>query len=304
MYKKVSPRIQKETKVDDTIVPKDTHGHIDKLSTIEYLIAGATHEINNSLSAVIPKMKLVESHLGKMIAIFQQYKTISKSKDFDEFSSKVKNLREDDEKLAENCITKIKNYISINLEILDNVQRITESMRNLKFLSNHALEKFEINELLTKVLTLLDHLFEKKKIEISTDWFNQDMVLTGSSGEFTQAMLNLLINAIHALEQKKSNNPDFSPKISIRTFKNNDYFQVQIKDNGTGVEHSIKDKLFCAFTTTKPKDKGTGLGLSIVKRIVDNFKGKIEFESKVNEYTKFIIKFPIKQVIEKNGRSS
>jgi len=270
----------------------DIDKYVGRLATIEFLVASATHEINNSLSAVIPKLRLIKSHFRKIIEVYKRYRCILESEDYKGFASKLDDLQDIDNKKIDACIDKVDNYISLNLEILKNVQKIAESLRDLKFLSEDVSGKIAVNDSVQKVLTLLDHQFEKKMITVITDLCPEDVVLKGSSGEFKQLVLNLLINSIDTLCEKKEVEHDFSPEIEIKTFKENGFFTLQVFDNGQGISPSIRDELFCAYTTTK-KGKGSGLGLSIVKRIVEKLNGHIEFESELNKFTRFKLRFPV-----------
>jgi len=274
------------------VTEKDIHDQVERLATFEYLIAGATHEINNALSAVIPNLKLIDSHFGKVVGIIDQYKQLSKLKTLEEYNIALTELVNEKDERINTCISKIEKYISINLDILNNVQRISQSMSHLKFLSNDTSEKFFVNESVQKVITLLEHQFEKKKIDLKIDLSSKDSFLTGSPGEFTQAILNLLINAIHAVCKKKLEQSDFLPQISIKTILEDDNVSILVLDNGPGMEPSVKNRIFNPFFTTK--SDGSGLGLSIVKRIVNNLKGHIEFESEVGLFTSFILTFPLK----------
>jgi two-component system, NtrC family, sensor kinase len=275
-----------------SIIEKELNKHTDRLASVEHLIASANHEINNALSVVIPKLRLIENHFAKLQETFSAYRSLSNSKNYEEFQNLLAEIQNIDSNNIDNNISKIKNYLKVNLEILLNVKRIVESMRCFKFLSDNIFESFNINDCIRTVLSLLDHIFEKKNIKLVINLKPEELLLKGSPGEFLQIILNCLNNSIDALFDKKSHNHDFIPEISISTFVENDFIIAKIRDNGTGIDPSIMDKIFEPYVTTKPKNKGTGLGLSIVKDIIEKFYGIIELDSIVNEYAEFRFKFP------------
>lgn len=86
---------------------------------------------------------------------------------------------------------------------------------------------------------------------------------------------------------------DFKGSLDIKVFRDNNYVVATFKDSGKGIPEEIRDKIFEPFFTTKPSGEGSGLGLDIIKKIVKEHKGKLTFDSKVNEGTTFKIKLPI-----------
>jgi signal transduction histidine kinase len=110
-----------------------------------------------------------------------------------------------------------------------------------------------------------------------------------------QVFMNLLSNAIDAVEEKSRNNQQFSPEITIITeCQSNNWVVVRIADNGSGISAENHNKIFETFFTTKPRGIGTGLGLAITHQIVvEKHKGKISCHSDLNQGTEFAIALPI-----------
>jgi signal transduction histidine kinase len=107
--------------------------------------------------------------------------------------------------------------------------------------------------------------------------------------------MNLLANAIEALEEHWIAHPEFQPRITITTtIKEKDQVKVSIADNGTGIPESVQQRLFDPFFTTKPVGKGTGLGLSISYQIItQGHHGSIECFSVPHMGTEFVITLPV-----------
>jgi signal transduction histidine kinase len=121
------------------------------------------------------------------------------------------------------------------------------------------------------------------------------------ASQLNQVFMNIVSNAIDALgkrEQKLSstereNNPSM---INIRTqLLNQNWVQISIKDNGTGITEEVKKRIFDPFFTTKEVGEGTGLGLSISYQIIEKHQGKIKCISQPGEGTEFLIEIPLRQ---------
>jgi signal transduction histidine kinase len=113
--------------------------------------------------------------------------------------------------------------------------------------------------------------------------------------DITRVCLNLFSNGFYATtkRQKEGRDPNFRPTLKVSTRDLGDEVEIRIRDNGTGVPPEIKDKLFQPFFTTKPTGEGTGLGLSISYDIVtQQHGGAITVDSRVGEFTEFIVRLP------------
>jgi signal transduction histidine kinase len=113
--------------------------------------------------------------------------------------------------------------------------------------------------------------------------------------DITRLCLNLFGNSFYAASkwQKEGGDPNFKPTLRVTTRDLGDVVEIRVRDNGTGIAPEIKDKLFQPFFTTKPTGEGTGLGLSISYDIVtQQHGGSIEVESRVGEFTEFIVRLP------------
>jgi signal transduction histidine kinase len=111
--------------------------------------------------------------------------------------------------------------------------------------------------------------------------------------DITRVCLNLFGNGFYAAtkHQKEGGDPNFKPTLRVSTRDLGDAVEVRIRDNGVGIPAEIKDKLFQPFFTTKPTGEGTGLGLSISYDIVtQQHGGTIEVDSRVGEYTEFLVR--------------
>ncbi|MCU7807542.1 MAG: hypothetical protein KZQ73_06695, partial [Candidatus Thiodiazotropha sp. (ex Semelilucina semeliformis)] len=110
-------------------------------------------------------------------------------------------------------------------------------------------------------------------------------------GEISQVLLNLIINAAHAI---KSADLETKGLISITSGQVGDTVEIRIKDNGTGIPASVRDSVFNPFFTTKDVGKGTGQGLAIAQDIVAaKHQGELFFETEEGVGTTFVIRLPL-----------
>ena len=135
----------------------------------------------------------------------------------------------------------------------------------------------------------MDH----KDINLISKHSDEIPAITGNNYRFEQVILNLLINAKDAIEEKKKGDRNnHKKKIEISTSLTDKTIVIEIKDNGIGIKPEVIDKVLLPFYTTKAPGQGTGLGLSISYGIIKELGGEIEIESKPNIGTTVLIKIP------------
>ena len=115
-------------------------------------------------------------------------------------------------------------------------------------------------------------------------------------GDFNQVVLNLIVNAAHAIADEISDDGEERGKITVTTRSVGDCVEIRIKDTGTGIPEDIQKRIFDPFFTTKEVGKGTGQGLAIAHSVItDGHGGSIHCESVVGEGTTFVISLPISE---------
>jgi signal transduction histidine kinase len=113
-------------------------------------------------------------------------------------------------------------------------------------------------------------------------------------GEFNQVILNLIVNAAHAIADVANKGGPAMGKIKVQTRNCTEWVEIRIEDSGTGIPQKVQSRIFDPFFTTKEIGKGTGQGLSIARSvIVDKHKGSIHFETEDGKGTTFIIRLPL-----------
>ena len=161
-------------------------------------------------------------------------------------------------------------------------QLITELLNATRF-SDLSFDKVSINSLLDEAVELAHDRIELNAIKLQKNYSTDMGDLSVDSQKIKIAFLNLIINAIEAMEGSKE------AVLTILTKAENDKCVVEISDTGTGMDAASLSRLFEAYYSTKPK--GNGLGLTNTHNIILNHKGNIDVESKPGQGTKFIITF-------------
>lgn len=181
------------------------------------------------------------------------------------------------------------------------IREIITSLRNFSRMDEAKMKKVDIHEGIDSTLMILEHRIKAKsdcpQIEIIKNYGNFPEIEC-YAGQLNQVFMNILANAIDALEERIESSSNFdSPTICIKTeLIESKQVKISISDNANGIPEDIKTRLFDPFFTTKPVGKGTGMGLSISYQIVvEKHCGSLNCISTPGEGTEFIISIPTQQ---------
>jgi signal transduction histidine kinase len=185
----------------------------------------------------------------------------------------------------------------------ERIREIVKSLRNFSRLDEAELKNVNIHEGIESTLMILNNRLKGKlncpAIEVIRD-YGQLPLIDCYPGPLNQVFMNILSNAIDALEEKNQQKTptkqvSHPSTIQIQTeVCRENWAAIHIIDNGAGISETVREHLFDPFFTTKPIGKGTGLGLSISYQIiVDKHQGHLKCNSTVNEGTEFVIEIPI-----------
>lgn len=133
----------------------------------------------------------------------------------------------------------------------------------------------------------------EKGVTCSFSGLSVPLTLELNIDQMSRAIQNILNNSLYAVVKKSTVMPGFAPEVSIRLQTVGNQVQLIIRDNGTGIEEGIKNKVFSPFFTTKPTGEAAGTGLYLTREVVLNHKGKIEIDSEKDRYTQVTITLPI-----------
>lgn len=286
---------------------KQTQTHLiqqEKMSSLGQLVAGVAHEINNPVNFIHGNLQHAGIYTQDLLELIELY-DIHCPNPSDEVIEKIDEIdldftKKDLPNLLESMQTGTKRICEIVL-----------SLRTFSRLDEAELKEVDLHSGLDSTLLILGHRLKPNSnhppIKIIKDYGDLPLVEC-YAGPLNQVFMNILANAIDALEESFSkqltgkccNSPNNAiathPTIRIQTMvkESEDWLEIRIADNGTGISPELKKRIFEPMFTSKPVGKGTGLGLSISYQIiVDRHKGTLHCESILGEGTEFVIALPI-----------
>ena len=142
--------------------------------------------------------------------------------------------------------------------------------------------------------TYFTNEIEQCHIRITFNLPDSTMPLHGNPGLLSKTIMNLLGNAVYAVARKAQKVDSYVPEVSLTATVAEGQYIVKIRDNGTGIEEKLLDKIFYPFYTTKTTSEAAGIGLYLSREIIQNHKGDITVASVKDEYTEFTITLPQK----------
>jgi signal transduction histidine kinase len=176
--------------------------------------------------------------------------------------------------------------------VLREAHRATEVVRRLLDFarqSDSVRTRSNINEIVTEVLALVNHLLGTSGVQLITDFPNDLPLVSVDRNQIKQVILNLIHNALHAMP----NGGELHLSSGRRSRDHQDWVTITVIDTGVGISPENLERIFAPFFTTRSKEGGTGLGLSISYGIIAEHGGFIEAESQVGKGSKFSIWIPV-----------
>lgn len=180
-------------------------------------------------------------------------------------------------------IQDIRHLLEESLEGVGRIKRIVGSLKSFAHKDDNVLTKAQLNELIESTLTVVWN--EIKYVATLTKELGDIPPINCFPSQLNQVIMNLLVNAAHAIEQQGT--------ITVRTWQDGETVCFSVSDTGKGMPEEVRSKIFEPFFTTKGVGKGTGLGLSISYDIIMKHKGAIAVESEVGRGTTFTVHLPI-----------
>ena len=266
-----------------------------KLESIGQLAAGIAHEINTPIQYVGDNTRFLQDSFAKLDELLSVYERLLESVLGGTPSAP---LAADVQALAAATrLSYIRSEIPQSIQdSLEGVSRVAEIVKAIKDFSHPGpLEKTAVD---------LNHAIESTILVSRNEWkyvaelqadLDPDLPPTQCvAGEFNQVVLNLIVNAAHAIADVVAEEPGTKGTIRVSTRRVGDWAEIRVRDTGTGIPEVARPNVFNPFFTTKAVGKGTGQGLSIAHTvIVQKHGGTIGFETEMGVGTTFIVRIPI-----------
>jgi signal transduction histidine kinase len=270
---------------------KEAQGQLveaEKMASLGQLTAGIAHEINNPINFVTSNITPLNRDIDILIDLIQEMEKIGLS----ELSSeeKKKQIEEQKEELDYDYLKmEISQLLNGIHEGASRTSEIVKGLRVFSRLDEDDLKKADMNGGLDSTLIIINNLLSNK-ISLQKNYGDIPMI-DCYPGKLNQVFLNILSNAIFAINKKFGDAPGGILKIS--TSYNEKSVFVKIEDNGIGMDETTKKKIFEPFFTTKDVGEGTGLGMSITYNTIRRHQGEIQVNSTPGLGTEFTLELPI-----------
>jgi PAS domain S-box-containing protein len=258
-----------------------------KLESVGQLAAGVAHEINTPIQYVGDNAKFLEDAFRELI----------RASGANEASSGSLPANRANAGDLEYFRKEVPVAITEMQEGLSQVARIVRAMKEFSHPGPIDMAAVDINQAIESTVLVSKHEW-KFIAELTTDLDPALPLVPCVAGELNQAVLNLIINAAHAIGDAVKDSGR-KGKIHISTRRLELAVEIRVADTGTGIPEDIQARVFDPFFTTKPVGKGTGQGLAIAHTvIVQKHKGKLRFETEPGRGTTFVIELPLVQELE------
>lgn len=179
-----------------------------------------------------------------------------------------------------------------------NTVRIVKAMEELLKERKGNQTLTNVNDLcrisLDKVKKACEAQISEKQIHLVFEGLSLPLLMDMNAEQLSNVLVNLLKNALYAVA-KKAEKTAYKPEVACRLKLVGDQLEITIRDNGTGIDENLREKIFAPFFTTKPTSEAAGVGLYLCREVVQEHRGTIEVKSEKGEYTEFRIALPVYQ---------
>lgn len=267
----------------------------EKMASLGQLTAGVAHEINNPINFVTSSVAPLKRDINMIWETLDEVENVALNDELtlSEKQSRITAYKEDID--LEYLRTEVDFLLKGMSEGANRTAEIVKSLRIFSRVDEDTLKFADINEGLESTMVILNSLIQQG-IEVVKNYGNLPPIEC-YAGKLNQVFLNVLTNAIYAINKKFQNNPGGILILKTGLTEDESFMYVSIADNGIGIPPEIRDKIFEPFFTTKDVGEGTGLGMSIAYNTIAKHNGKIVVDSVVGEGTVFKLIIPIRQII-------
>ena len=271
--------------------------HAQKLESIGQLAAGIAHEINTPTQYIGDNTIFLRDAfrtLGELVTVQQALmdRHGTEGCTAEEVASVRRRFEEAD---IGYLMEEIPKAIAQTMEGVKRVTRIVGAMKEFSHPGSDTKTPTDLNRAVESTVTVCRNEW-KYVADLELDLAPELPFVLCHPSDLNQAVLNLIINAVHAIEEAQTGAEKAKGRIRIGTRQDGDWVEIRISDTGCGIPENIQSRVFDPFFTTKTVGKGTGQGLAIVHSvIVERHKGSVSLESEMGKGTTFILRLPLKE---------
>jgi signal transduction histidine kinase len=261
-----------------------------KLESIGQLSAGIAHEINTPTQFIGDNIRFLRESVSEVLSIMRRATPLMNVDAAATSGAELAGL------LSSVDLPYYQEEIPKAIDqSLEGIERISTIVRAMKEFAHPAADRtlHDLNRAIANTITVASSEW-KYVADIHTD-FDADLpAVPVLPGAFNQVILNILVNAAHAVATKVAGTPGIKGSIFVSTRRIADWVEIRIRDSGGGIPESIRDRIFDPFFTTKEVGKGTGQGLAIAHDVIVNkHQGTIRVDSQIPDGTTFTVCLPL-----------
>jgi len=265
-----------------------------KLESVGQLAAGIAHEINTPTQYIGDNVRFLRDAFADIERLLQHYERMLSSAKSNTLTSEA--MQEVEEAVnradAGYLLEEIPKAIDQTLEGVTRVSTIVSAMKEFSHPGTKEKIPLDLNHAIDSTITVARNEW-RYVADLETNFDRALPLVLCMPGEFNQVILNLIVNAAHAISDAAQKGGPEKGRIKVQTRSLPEWAEIRIQDTGSGIPEEIQDRIFDPFFTTEDIGKGTGQGLAIARSvIVDKHGGTIHFETENGKGTTFIIRLP------------
>ncbi len=269
--------------------------HAQKMESIGQLAAGIAHEINTPTQYIGDNTRFVQDAVGELLALVDAMEMLTAP---DAAPPSAEWLADFRARMARADLGYLRQEIPKAItQSLDGVARVARIVRAMKEFSHPGTTEktpLNLNHAIESTLTVATNEW-KYVAELVTDFDSALPPVPCLPGEFNQVVLNIVVNASHAIADVVGDGGQGKGTITVSTRRDGEWAELRIRDTGTGIPEHARQRIFDPFFTTKGVGKGTGQGLAIAHSVVvEKHGGTLHFETELGQGTTFVIRLPLR----------
>lgn len=263
-----------------------------KLEAIGRLAAGIAHEINTPAQFVSDNLYFVSETLDEGLATLERLLAVGDARALgasDAVSVQPALL---------DALRELPAAVEQARQGVARIIQIVSAMKDFGRPADDTMTQADLNRLVTSTVTVCRNEW-KYVAELTTDLDPALPTVTCFVHEIGQVLMNLVVNAAHAIADTGAGRDRPKGRITVTTRSCGDEVEIAVADTGTGIPEHARDRIFEPFYSTKEVGKGTGQGLAIARSIVvDKHRGRIGFRTEVGQGTTFTVRLPVERPVE------
>jgi PAS domain S-box-containing protein len=267
----------------------------NKLESIGQLAAGIAHEINTPMQFIGDNLTFVQDACKAFMLLIAAYEAgvqANRGRAMSEADHQALELLREEQDLAF-FAERIPHSVETALEGVKRVANIVNAMKEFAHPGKVEKSPCDLNKEFETTITISANVW-KYVAEMERN-FDPDLPqVRCHANEINQVLLNLIVNASHAIGDAVGDGSNGRGLIRVATSAKDGYVELRVSDSGTGIPVAVRSRIFDPFFTTKEVGRGTGQGLAIARNtVVDKHGGTLDFETELGKGTTFIVRLPL-----------